>query len=334
MLLNQTRISEIFTKIKQLKVAVIGDFAVDFYYEIAQKTGEISLETNKEVFWAKNPKTSLGGAGNVCANLASLGVGNINPFGIVGNDIFGREMKSLLNNIDADIENIIVLNNWNTCTYTKPIDQNIEQNRIDFGTYNSIEDDIFGSLLENLEKQLPKLDLIIINQQFPKPILTEIRIEKLNNLFKKYPNCMAVADLRTNGLAIRNSILKVNVSELAQLLSIDYLDEENSLNCEKNIIKLAEKIDCKILLTRGKAGIMFCDKIKIYHSNTIEINNEIDTVGAGDTVVASFATAYKSSSNIVESLEFANLAASVSIQKLKQTGTASEAEILKLFETN
>lgn len=329
--LNQARISEIFTQIKQLKIAIIGDFAVDFYYEILQKTNEISLETKKEVFWAKKPKTSLGGAGNVCANLAGLGVKNINPVGIIGQDIFAREMKNLFEKIGANHENIIELNNWDTCTYTKPIDGNCEQNRIDFGTNNSIEESVFDKLLGNLEKQLPSIDLIIINQQFPKPLLTEIRIEKLNNLINKYPKCIALADLRTNGLAIRNSILKVNVSELAQLLLISDLEEENEQDCKKNIVKLAQKIDCQILLTRGKEGIMFHDKKSIYQSNALKIDNEIDTVGAGDTVVSAFATAYKSTGNIVESLEIANLAAAVSIQKIKQTGTASEGEIVDLI---
>jgi bifunctional ADP-heptose synthase (sugar kinase/adenylyltransferase) len=248
----------------------------------------------------------------------------------VGEDIYAREMKSLFENIGANFENIIELNTWDTCTYTKPIERNHEQNRIDFGTNNSLDESFFEELLANLEKQLRTIGLIIINQQFPKPLLTEIRIQKLNVLINKYPNCMTLADLRTNGLAIRNAILKVNVSELAHLLLIGDLEEENERACEKNIVKLSEKIDCQILLTRGKEGIMFYNKQNIYQLNALKIDNEIDTVGAGDTVVSAFATAYKSTGNIVESLEFANLAAAVSIQKLKQTGTASAAEIIDL----
>lgn len=328
--INSERILEIFDKIKELKVAVIGDFAVDFYYEIDQNTNEYSVETNKEVHWAKNPKTSLGGAGNVCANLAALGVKSIQPLGIIGNDIFGREMLDLFNKIDADSNNISQLSNWNTCTYTKPIDNNIEQSRIDFGTNNECDESDFNHILEKLEKQLPNLDLLIVNQQFPKPLLNEKRIEKLNGIIEKYPNCTIIADLRANGLAIRNSILKVNTDELAKLLNISDLHEKNNSDCEANIIKLSRKIDCEILLTRGEFGIMFYDKKEIFQSDAIKIKAEIDTVGAGDSVVASFATAYQSAASILESLEIANLAASISIQKLKQTGTASLNEILEL----
>ncbi len=330
--INKNSITEIFNKIKQLKVGIIGDFAVDFYYEILQKTDEISLESKKEVFWAKNPKTSLGGAGNVVANLAALGVKNIIPFGIIGDDIFGREFVNFLDKIEANISNIKILNDWDTCTYTKPIENEIEQNRIDFGTNNECSELDFDGILIDLEKQLIDLDLLIINQQFPKPLLTANRIEKLNAVFKKYPNCQVVSDLRTNGLSIRNSILKVNADELAKLINSNTLLEKNSQDCEESIVKLSKTIDCEILLTRGEYGIMFYDKILIYQSNSIQLNTEIDTVGAGDTVVAAFATAYKSGVNINESLEIANLAAAVSIQKIKQTGTASENEIIKLID--
>ncbi len=328
--LNSIRISKIFNKIKTLKVAIIGDFAVDFYYEINQKTSEYSVETEKEVFWAQNPKTSLGGAGNVSANLATLGIKSIIPFGIIGNDIFGRELINLFDKIGANNSNIFTLNDWNTCTYTKPIENEYEQNRIDFGTNNHCSEALFDTILAALEKQLPDLDLLIINQQFPKPLLTKNRIEKLNAILGKYPNCCVVADLRTNGMAIRNSILKVNTEELAKLLNINHLSEKNIKDCETNITKLSKLVDCKILLTRGEFGIMFYDKNTIYQSDSIQINNEIDTVGAGDTVVAAFATAYKSGATIEEVLEIANLAAAVTIQKLKQTGTARMEEILEL----
>lgn len=328
--LKKERIIEIFEQIKALRVAVIGDFALDFYYEINQQTSEYSVETGKEVFWARNPKTSLGGAGNVGANLAALGVGSIFPFGFIGNDLFGREILNLFNRIGANDKNILHVKYWNTCTYTKPLETNKEQNRIDFGTNNECDEADFEHLLSNLEMQLHNLDLLIINQQFPKPLLTESRIEKLNLLFEKHPSCKVIADLRTNGLSIQNTVLKVNVDEMAKLLNINNLAEENEKDCSVFIKKLSEITHNYILLTRGEFGIMFYDKKEVYQSNALKINEEIDTVGAGDTVVASFSTAYQSGASIAESLEIANLAASVSIRKLKQTGTASLKEILEL----
>jgi rfaE bifunctional protein kinase chain/domain len=332
MSLTIQKLSKIFATIKNLKVAVIGDFAVDFYYEINLATNEKSVESGKEVFWATNPKTSLGGAGNVCANLAALGVKNVKTFGIIGNDIFGREIMHLFEMIGANCENILQLNDWNTCTYTKPIDNSQEQNRIDFGTNNECMESDFDQLLMQLDKQLESLDLLIVNQQFAKPFLTENRIRKLNKLFEKHPNCTILADLRSNGLSIRNSILKVNVAELAGLLNINELRESNEKDCEFYLKKLSDEINCQILLTRGEYGVMFYDKDVTNLAIAIKIENEIDTVGAGDTVVASFASAYQSGTSIMEALEIANWAAAVSIQKLKQTGTASEAEILKLIE--
>jgi rfaE bifunctional protein kinase chain/domain len=331
----KSEIEAIFKRICNLRVGVIGDFAVDFYYDINYQTGEYSVETNKEVFWASKPHSSLGAAGNVVNNLSALGVKNIQVFGCIGNDIYGREMQSLFHRIHADTQHLKILSSdWDTCTYTKPMAKDGESNRLDFGTNNQLADEVFNELLGTLEQALPELDVLVINQQFPKPLLNPKRIEQLNGLIAQSSNCLFVSDLRAYGHCIKNTILKVNTEEMARLLNIKAVDEADENACIKHGKTLQDRIGDSLIVTRGEYGILYLDKEETRNVKAIQIKNEIDTVGAGDTVVAAFSASRGAGASIQQSLEIANLAAAVTVQKLRQTGTATLEEILTVYQAN
>lgn len=333
--INRTEIETIFKRISTLRIGVIGDFAVDFYYDINYHTNEYSVETSKEVFWASKPHSSLGAAGNVVNNLSALGAKNIQVFGCVGDDIYGREMQSLFHAIDANTQHLKVLtSDWDTCTYTKPMSAEGESNRLDFGTNNHLSDEIFNELLATLAMALPELDVLVINQQFPNPLLNPKRIEQLNTLIAQSPNCLFVSDLRAYGYCIKNTILKVNTEEMARLLNIKEIEEANESACIEHGKTLQTQIGDCLIVTRGEHGILYLDKEETQNVKAIPIKNEIDTVGAGDTVVAAFSASRGAGASIQESLEIANLAAAVTVQKLRQTGTATLDEILSVYETN
>ncbi len=328
--LQPTEIKQVFQQIKHLKIGVIGDFAVDFYYGINQQTQEFSIETGKEVFWGTQPKTSLGAAGNVVQNLVALGVENLQVFGCVGDDIYGREMKHLFQKLNVDTTNLkTIQSGWDTCTYTKPMSVNGEENRLDFGTHNTLSETAFEGILEAIESALPNLNMLIINQQFPNPLLTPQRIQRLNDILSKFPNCLFVADLRAYGLHIKNIVLKVNTEELARLVSVSSIKEADETACISHAKALLEKIGGSLVITRGEHGISYISPTETQSVKALQLNTELDTVGAGDTVVAAFSASKGTGASIVQSLEIANLAAAVTVQKLQQTGTATLDEILE-----
>lgn len=323
-------IEQIFQQTSKLRIGVIGDFAVDFYYGINQQTQEFSVETNKEVFWGMKPYTSLGAAGNVVQNLSALGVQHIKIFGCVGHDIFGREMRHLFQTLGVDSQHLKTISSgWDTCTYTKPMSLNGEENRLDFGTNNQLSEDIFTEILAELQASLPQLDVLIINQQFPNPLLTPLRIQKLNDIITQFPDCLFVADLRAYGLHIKNVVLKVNTEELARLIAISSIEEADEEACIAYGKMLLNQLGGSVVITRGEYGILYLDSNESQNVKALPLKGELDTVGAGDTVVAAFSASKGAGATILESLEIANLAAAVTVQKLHQTGTANLQEILE-----
>jgi len=325
----------LFGRMAQLKVGVVGDFAIDFYFDHATQTDERSLETGLDVHWGHQPKASLGAAGNVVQNLLALGVEQIWAIGCVGPDLFGREMHHLFGRQGVRTDYLLTATDgWDTCVYTKPMQGQTEANRIDFGNRNTLSDPLFAQLLDGLNQLLPQLDVLIINQQFRRPLLTPDRIDPLNDLVRNHPSVGYVADLRDSGLLMRGVTLKVNTAELARFLNL-VLPEIPTLDwCIEHGTTLARQIDGPVVVTRGEAGMLYVDADAVWAVDGLALNGPLDTVGAGDTVVATLAATLSPGADAAQSLAVANLAAAVTVQKLGQTGTATPYEIQQLLITH
>jgi sugar/nucleoside kinase (ribokinase family) len=69
----------------------------------------------------------------------------------------------------------------------------------------------------------------------------------------------------------------------------------------------------------------------------IRLSAELDTVGAGDSVISAFSVSISAaartgaSTAVEDALRIANAAAAVTVQKRRQTGTASPEEILAVL---
>lgn len=325
-------ITALAQRFSSLKVGVIGDFALDLYFDIQTGTGEYSLETGREVFWGSQPRASLGAAGNVVQNLHALGVVQCWAIGCIGDDLFGREMVHLFRSLGVNTEYMLLADQWTTCLYTKPNRQRQELNRVDFGTKNVLTDRLFASLMAGLEQCLSNLDVLIINQQFPNPLLTASRITVLNALMARFPRVRVVADMRNVGMHIRGATLKVNTAELAHFLGIDPSRKPDLDWCMAKGVDFRETANVPLLITRGQAGILYMDEVETEFIHGLSLQGELDTVGAGDTVVATWAVCMGAGATPKQGLEMANLAAGVTVQKLGQTGTASLAEMLTLYD--
>lgn len=332
--LHPDELLPLFGRMARLKVGVIGDFALDLYFTHDNQTGEQSLETGLDVHWAHQPTASLGAAGNVVQNLLALGVRQVWAIGCVGPDLFGREMHHLFRQQGVQTDYLLMANEgWDTCVYTKPMQGQTEANRIDFGNHNTLSESLFAQLLDALNHLLPQLDVLIVNQQFTRPLLTPDRIGPLNDLIRQHPSVCYVADLRASGLLMRGVTLKVNTAELSRFLHLAPSDAPALDWCIRHGTTLARQIGGPVVVTRGEAGILYVGPDAVWSVAGLALPGPLDTVGAGDTVVATLAAALSAGADPPQSLTVANLAAAITVQKLGQTGTATPPEIQQLLTT-
>ena len=123
------------------RVTVFGDFCLDAYWLIDPDESERSVETGLAVRRVRGQRYGLGGAGNVVANLVDLGVGTVHAVGLVGDDLFGRQMREMLTALDVDCSGLLTGRaGCQTLVYAKPHVGEAEGSRIDFGAFNALAD--------------------------------------------------------------------------------------------------------------------------------------------------------------------------------------------------
>ena len=135
--MDQHQIEEILAKIEKTRVAVYGDFCIDAYWMLDPKGSEVSEETGLQARAVRRHYYSLGGAANVVANLAALKPRSIQVVGVIGDDLFGRELRRQFEQLGVDTTHLVIQReSYDTVTFGKPYIEEVEEPRIDFGFFN------------------------------------------------------------------------------------------------------------------------------------------------------------------------------------------------------
>jgi len=326
-------LKEVLEKIRSVKIAIIGDFCLDAYWFIDKSKSEISVETGHSTEPVRIQKYSLGGAGNVANNLASMKIHDIRAFGVVGNDPFGAEMISIMKKAGINTKNLLIQDRkWCTHVYIKPHIGEDEQNRIDFGNFNMLSDETADKLIMNLKEESEKVDLVIINQQVLSGIHTEYFRMKLVEVINSYPDKIFIADSRNYTDHYSGAYRKMNDSEAARLCDIP--KEQGETVSYTEVISAAERLYERyrkpLFITRGSRGSVVTDDKGISEISSLMIISRTDTVGAGDSYLAGAAAALAAGYSIETAGELGTFTAGVTVQKLFQTGTATPEEILAI----
>ncbi len=317
--------------IRNVRIAVIGDFCLDAYWFIDESLSEISIETGQVTKPVSKHRYSLGGAGNVASNLAALCVKEVMAFGVIGADLFGTEMTRIMNDSGISTENLLIQNDkWLTHTYAKPYSGENELSRIDFGNYNILSDETADKLINKLDDALASVDIVIINQQVPSGIHTEYLKIRLAELIRKLPQKIFITDSRNFNDFYSGSIRKMNDTEALRLCGmVRQPDEKITLKeLQTSARELYERYQKPLFVTSGSRGSITVDKDGIKEFPGLLILSKVDTVGAGDSYLAGAAAALAAGYGMSEAAELGTFVAGVTVQKLFQTGTASPEEVL------
>lgn len=331
--MNPEFLKEILEKIRKSRIAVIGDFCLDAYWFIDESKSEISVETGKSTTPVRRQKYSLGGAGNVACNLTSLGVKDVRAFGVIGNDPFGAEMISLLNNNGIDSRNLLIQEtDWSTHVYIKPHIGDDEQSRIDFGNFNILSDETADRIIANLRVELHETDLAIINQQVASGIHTPYFREKITEVISQFPEKIFITDSRQFTDEYTGAYRKMNDREAARLCRVARAADESVSHAE--VIHAAERLYERygkpLFITRGSRGSIVTDNKGIIEIESVMITSPTDTVGAGDSYLAGAAAALAAGCTPGAAARLGTFTAGVTVRKLFQTGTASPQEVISL----
>ena len=318
---------------KDKTIILIGDFCLDVYFHIDSADFEPSLETGFDVRRVNTLKDSLGGAGNVCANLCALGAGRVIPIGVVGRDMFGYELQRLLASFPAVKDGLAVQEEgWTTPAYMKPIVDGREMERIDTGLRNRADTTVVQKLLSDIERTIKSADAVIINQQLEDSVYTPEFVCGLNRMARENPDVPFIVDSRTMQSAFNGMWHKLNTHEIAAELGME-LDPMHSFLAADDLKDMMRKYSGKtgdpVVVSRGEYGAMAYDG-RFFSAEGLSLLSELDTVGAGDSFLSGFTLSLTCGIPVGEALHIGNSVSGVTIQKLHQTGTCSPEELRRI----
>jgi len=328
--LSDGELDEILAGVQRARVAVLGDYCLDAYWTIDLEKSEPSLETGNPTRPVRVQVYHPGGAGNVVNNMVEMGCGELYALGVVGDDPWGREITRQLQQLGVETEDLLIQpDEWSTLVYAKPHIGDEEQNRIDFGNYNRLSPETAATLLDRVRVHLDRVDIVVVNEQVREGIHCPLFREGLLGLIRANPAKIFIVDSRHYSEFYLGGWLKVNDVEASRLCGRER--EAGHMVPREVAIDSAEALYARgsrpVFVTHGGRGLVMCDEGGTREIPGIQATERVDTVGAGDSVLAGIALALAAKADATAAAQFGNLVAAVTVQKIHQAGTATPAEI-------
>ena len=333
------RFKEITARYPSLRIAIVGDFCLDRYFDIDPARQEISIETGLPVHNIVRVRCQPGAAGTILNNLVALGIGRIVPIGICGDDGEGFELRrSLEARKGTDISFFVRSPQRRTFTYTKPLvfepgKPPTELNRLDIKNWTPTPDNLQDEVIAALRKAAGQVDAIILLDQVDVAetgVITKKVLAAVRAVADANPDLLIIADSRRGLKDYPKVCLKMNRAELAAMAGHEPRAVEHVMRAATHLGAAHGK---PVFITLAERGIVGCAPgSSAVHRDALPLRGEIDIVGAGDSVTANLTAALAGGAEIDEAVELAVAASSIVIHQLGTTGTASPPEIESLME--
>jgi bifunctional ADP-heptose synthase (sugar kinase/adenylyltransferase) len=222
-----------------------------------------------------------------------------------------------------------------TPAYTKPMlhragEPPRELNRLDIKNRTPLPAEAEEQVLRALAEAWPRVDALLVLDQISEAdcglITTRIR-QRLAELGEADPGRFVLADSRERIWEFRNVCAKPNEGELLRRCLIHNCSDWLTAIREQGQA-LARTLRRPVICTRGANGILLLrteePEVTV---PAFPVAGSIDPVGAGDSTSAAIACAVAAGATLEEAAAFGNLVASITIQQIGTTGTASPAQV-------
>jgi len=338
-MISRPRLEHVLATAPRLTIGLVGDLFLDRYLEV-EPSEELSLETGLEAWQISSVRNSPGALGTVMNNLAALGVGKIVPITVVGDDGHGDDLLRSLAALPVDTTGILRDRERLTPTYTKPMRRladgtHRELNRLDVRTRAPLRPETERKLAAALRAAWPRCEVWIALDQISadgEGVFTPSLHRALAELVREMPEKLLFVDSRAALGRFRCGSLKGNRSEILGAVGKS-ADDRGAVSAA--IHELAARTGRPAFCTAGEEGIHVATADgRLVHSPGVPVSGPIDIVGAGDSVTSGLAISLAAGCDERDAADVANLIASITIQQLGTTGTASPEQVMACWENS
>jgi len=263
--------------------------------------------TKGETILGNSFETFQGGKGaNQAVAVAKLGL-PVSLIGKVGNDVFGDELLENLNRETVDTSMIVRHEGPSGVAFIYVFEQTSENHIIVISGSNK---EVKSNQIS--DKELSTSDVLISQLEVPPSEIEDLFIRAKNSGTYRMLNTAPALEISKN-LIRETDLLVMNESELENL-SERSVDNENIDSIAEAIKVLNLKTTQSIAVTLGSKGVYVYTNQKgdFIDGHKIEA---VDTTGSGDCFIGALATHYLKSNDLLDSVNFANKAAALSVTK-------------------
>lgn len=288
-----------------IKVGVVGSISTDFVIECERRP-----QPGETVF-GQHFSTSFGGKGaNQAVASARLGADTY-MVGAVGADDFGQRLIANLKAQAVNTDHVSIVNGVPSGVASITIAE--QDNAIIYVA--GANDAVTATDIRAVAQLIADLDIVIVQNETPQDAVT------------------ALIDL----CAASPTKLILNPAP-ARALGTDYIEKVDYLTPNEtefavlfpgqDMQAVAAQYPNKLIVTLGAQGAVFHDGSQFVEVPAYPVAKIVDTTGAGDTFNGALAVAIASGLPVADSIGFANLAGSLSVQKAgAQTGSPTLEEM-------
>lgn len=298
-------------ELSKARILVIGDVMLDRYWW--GTVNRISPEAPVPIVRLERSTIAPGGAANVALNIAGLGAKPL-LIGAVGNDADADVLSAELENRGVGASSLLRLNGRPTSVKTRIIAHSQQVVRVDSESSTRLTDEHEQTARSTISKALSDVDIVIVSD-YAKGFLTSDLLMHLIGECRRASIKVFVDPKGKDYTKYRGAtLLTPNRREAAEACN---LEEDGAEMIELAGSRLVSDLDIKaILVTRGEEGMtLFRDGAQPVHLPALA-RHVYDVTGAGDTVIATLATAVGAGADLEEAAKLANIAAGLVVEQI------------------
>lgn len=290
---------------------VIGDLMLDRY--LIGEVERISPEAPVPVVLLKQQEERAGGAANVAANLARLGI-STRLAGYVGSDADGKALLDIIARMNIDTAAVLQSASHPTTTKTRIVGGHQQMMRLDQENRGSLDQAESRQLAQLIMQQLQSRPAVIVLSDYAKGVMEAALTQQVIKEAKKL-NIPVLVDPKGRDFSKYQgaTALTPNKRETAEACGIAVQDNDALPEAAK---KLRSDLGLDFLaVTRGEEGISLFEADEVEHIPATA-KQVFDVSGAGDTVIATLAAGLIHGLEHAAALHLANIAAGVVVGKV------------------
>jgi D-beta-D-heptose 7-phosphate kinase/D-beta-D-heptose 1-phosphate adenosyltransferase len=290
---------------------VIGDLMLDRY--LWGEVERISPEAPVPVVLLKRESESAGGAANVAANLAGLGVAT-RLVGCIGADEDGSRLKRAIQDLKIDTRGLLHSESHSTIAKTRIIGGHQQMMRLDREMRAPYSGNDIQALLDIVHQQLADHPAVVVLSDYAKGVLTPKLCQEVIGASRRLGIPVLVDPKGQDYEKYRGATaLTPNKREAAEACRVDIRDNKGLLAAAANM-RLQLELDF-LAVTRGEEGLSLIEAEQTLHIPATA-KQVFDVSGAGDTVIATLAAGMLAGLTHQDALHLANLAAGIVVGKV------------------